>query len=288
MTRLLFVLLFGLSSLGVFSQTPFIERYSISGFFGQRDLKIENLPAGQNLNFVNYMSFLDNGYIDGILYMGFSTHLQLRNGLEVEFKVFSNDDIFPTGGNLSVQYYWNNFLGLSMGLFANPFFISDYENFHNTMDDQFHSARFFHNQKNVFDMGWKVAPVLKFEVGRFFANLRFNLGFSGFVPFTNEIYQEMINSNFRRIVRYETQYNKQFFMFPELRLALDVLNWGNSTMGIQIQSNYLISRRSLNYTRITYNWTHENQVVEEISDPRQRFNFWNIDFGLFLRVNNSQ
>jgi hypothetical protein len=288
MTRLLFVLLFSISSLGVFSQNPFIVRYSFSGFFGQRDLKIENLAAGQNLNFVNYMSFLDNGYVDGILYMGFSTHLQLRNGLDVDFKVFSNDDIFPTGGKLSVQYYWNNILGISVGLFANPFFTSDYENFHNFMDAKFHSAQFYNTQKNIFDLGWKVAPVLNFESGRFFANMRFNFGLSGFVPFTNEIYQEMINSNFRRIVRYETKYNKQFFMFPEVRLGLDVVNWGNSTIGIQIQSNYLISRRSLNYTRITYNWIHENQVVEEISDPRQWFNFWNIDFGLFLKVNSSR
>lgn len=288
MTRILFILiLISGSTFGVYSQSPFIESYRVNLFFGHRDLRIKNLPEGQNLNFINYMSFLDYHPI-GAPYIGFSTHIQLRNGLDVDLKLFSNDDIYPSGGKMSVQYYWNDFLGMSIGMFAHPFWTSDYEEFHNTRDVQYYPLQNFHMHGNIYDMGWKIAPVLKYETGRFFANLRFNFGFSGFLPYADEIGQEMMNSNFRRIIRYETDFDMQFFLLPDMRAGMELINIGNSVLGIQLHTNYLISRRSLNYTRITYNWAYENPVIEEVSNPKHRFNIWNLDFGIFLRVNTTR
>jgi hypothetical protein len=287
MKRILFLFIISFYGHFTYSQRPLIESSQWSLFLGSRDLLIEELPMGQNLNFINYLPYWPYSPIEAP-YMGFSTQLLLRNGLEIDLRIFSNDDIFPVAGKFSVQHYFSDLLGISMGMFAYHFFTSKYLGFHTIGDKPLEIHSHFLTSYNLYDLGFKIAPVLRFENRTFTTSFRLNLGLSGFVPFTDIINQFKPQSNFRRVIRYNTHYDLQFFMLPDLRVGVNLLHIRNSVIGIQVLTNYMISRRSLNYTRSTYNWDFTNPIIETINNPKHRFHTWNIDFGLFLRFNSGQ
>lgn len=281
-----FILLFG-SILKIHSQNRFLESYTISLFLGTRDLQIDSLPDTDNLDFINYMSFLDYEPI-GAQYIGVSADLKFRGGAEMSFTLFSNDDIFPTGVNLSAQYFFTDLLGINIGGFAHPLFTSDYQMFHVFRDGgQFHADRSI-RQRDVFNLGWMVGPAIQYREENFFVNMQLNLGMSGFAPFSEEFMQQEFNSNFRRVIRYETEFNSEFLFIPRLRAGVDLIKFNNSTLGLQLKSSYLLSRRSLDYYRTTFNWTAGNAVVEKIYNPKHRFNIFEVDLGIFLRFNNNR
>jgi len=246
---------------------------------------IEKLPSGQHLNHINHMNIFDYEPF-GIPYMGFSTHLRLRSGLDVDFKVFSNDDIYPTGGKLSAQYFINDFWGFGIGAYGRPIATFGQDDFHQNRDIlEFQTWGGFELERNIYDLGWKFGPVFRYVHRGFFANLKLNFGFSGFVPISAEVLQKQIHSNFRRVIRYETSFDQQFFFFPEFRAGVELLNLRNVAIGVQLYSNYFTSRRSLNYTRTTFNWSFDNYEIEKIESPKHSYNIFNLDVGLFLRIN---
>lgn len=269
------------------AQSPLVQSYRVNLFFGQRDLNIESFPLGPNLDFVNYMSHYDDLYVPiGIPYIGFSAHLQLRNGLELDFQAFSNDDIYPTGGKLYAQYFINDFWGFGIGAYGRPIATFGQDDFHQNRDQlEFQTWGGFELERNIYDMGWKVGPVFRYVHRGFFANLKLNFGFSGFVPISAEVLQKQIHSNFRRVIRYETSFDQQFFFFPEFRAGVELLNLRNVAIGVQMYSNYFTSRRSLNYTRTTFNWSFDIYEIEKIESPKHSYNIFNLDVGLFLRIN---
>jgi hypothetical protein len=282
MKRFLFLfIVVGLFFTEAYSQKRFIENYELGLFFGFRDLRIDSLPNSANLDFINYMSYLDYDPI-GTIYIGLSAVFKLRNNFEVAFKVFTNDDIIPTAANLSAQHYFNDYLGLNFGLYTYPLFTSDYEVFHNMEDVGFHPSEYY-SQRNIYDLGWIAGPVFRLNGKVFYANLKLNVGYSGFITFKEDLKQEKINSNFRRIVEYETTSKKEFFFFPEFKAGINIFTFKNSVLGMQFQSNMMISKRSLDYTRTTYNWSLVDKTTEEVSNPKHQFDIFDMDFGLFFR-----
>jgi len=287
MKRILLLFIISFYSLCAYSQRPLIERYQWNMFLGSRDLNIEELPMGRNINFINYLPYWPYSPIEAP-YIGISSQLLLRNGLEIDLRIFTNDDIIPVSGKFSVQHYFNDLLGVSMGMFAYHFYTSNYTIFHTNRDRPLAIHSLSRNSYGIYDLGFKIAPVLRFENRTFSTSFRLNFGLSGFVPFTDEINQMKPQSNFRRVIRYNSHYDLQFFMFPDLRVGVNLIHLRNSVIGLQMVTNYMISRRSLNYTRTTYNWDFSNPIIEEISNPRHRFHAWNIDFGLFVRFHTGQ
>lgn len=267
-----------------YSQKRFIESYELGLFFGFRDLRIDSLPNSANLDFINYMSYLDYDPI-GSPYIGISTVFKLRNNFELALKVFTNDDIIPTAANLSVQHYFNNYFGLNFGLYTYPLFTSDYEVFHNLEDVGFNPVlnSGYYRQRDIYDLGWIAGPVIRLNGKVFYANLKLNVGYSGFITFTESFKQEKINSNFRRIVEYETTSKKEFFFFPEFKAGINIFSFKNFILGMQFQSNMMISKRSLDYTRTTYNWSLVDKTTEKVSNPKHQFDIFDMDFGLFFR-----
>ncbi len=267
------------------SQNRFIESYQAGLYFGFRDLRIESFTNNSNLDFINYMNFLDYDP-GGYPYIGISADFKMRNNFAVNLKIFSTDDIFPTSLNLSVQHYFNDYFGFSFGLYTYPLFTGNLEDYHKSVDIGYtlDLNQGDYRQRNIYDFGWIAGPVLKYEKGRFLTNLKFNLGISGFLPFREEFRQEKTNSNFRRIIKYETSFKKEFFLFPEFYAAVGILKLKNFMIGLQFQSNLMISKRSLDYTRTIYNWSFDNREVEKVSSPKHRFNMVDMDFGIFLKV----
>lgn len=266
----------------IYTQNKFIEACQFGLWFGFRDLQIDSLPNAQNLDFINYMSYNDYFPV-GYPYLGFSVQLQIKNNWQVDAKVFTTDDIIPTSFNLSVQHYFSKYMGFNLGFYTYPLLTSDYERYHNIEDTDFYPVPSGSRQHNIYDAGIIGGPVFSVSRKVFFANLKLNIGYSGFVPFKEEFFREKINSNFQRIVKYETHYNMGFFFFPEIKAGLNLFSRNNITIGLQLQADAFFSKRNLKYTRTTYNWTMNDPVVEKISNPKHQYNLFDWDFGIFLR-----
>jgi hypothetical protein len=258
-----------------------IEKYKISTWFGTRNISSEIFELNQNLDFINYLNSNDEYAEDD--YLGFAAHFWLKGNWEAELEFALNSSFRPSSFKVRSVYFPIKHLGLSIGAFAYPQLIDEFNNFHLLTDlGYFGDINSNFRQREVHDLGISAGIVLPINYHFLHFELQLNGGFSSYNKFKEIIKQKQINSNLIKEIEYTTKISPAFFISPELEIYADIVKIKNTVLGVQVQASAFKSKKNIDYQRTVYIWTANNPVIEQINSPNHTVEKFELDFGLYL------
>lgn len=275
------LLLLGLTS-NVSGQERFIESYGYGLWFGIRDVQPEIFSDGAHLDFLNYLES-NNEYPEYEL-LGMNFYFKFRNNWELDTKFAVCSDLELSNYNLKVRYALNKFLGISAGYYRFPQYMSEFDAWYlNKNENFFENIPGNYAQIRVFENGLTTGLYLNQNIGFIHLRLDINGGVSSLSKFDIVFERKKMQSNFKQKIVYNVGYSPTLFFFPELTANFDVIKLKYNTMGIQLKTNWMYLKRSMNYTQTSYSWTYEDKAIEEVINPNHSFKKFEFDVGIFLR-----
>jgi hypothetical protein len=270
---------------GLKAQEKFIEKFSVSSWFGARIITCDSFPDDDNLDFLNYLYNANESIISPDYgYLGMASHFWFKGNWEMDIKLCMYDDFVPDQMNISAQYFPLKYLGFNLGIYSYSQLMNEFNQYHHHTDTGFYGdIDPNYRQCSLYDIGIIGGPMITHQVKRFSGSLKLNAGLGTFLTFSESVSQKKTNSNFRREYKYTTRTTPAFFFFPELAAGFDLFRFSHATLGIQLQASYYLAERSIDYTRVTLNWTSETQVEQDVNSPKHHYSKFDVDFGIYLR-----
>ncbi len=263
------------------SQGSFIEKKQVALWFGIRDISRDSLPNTEDLDFLNYLHSSEE--MAEYQYLGLSAHLWFRGDWEADIKVAMYDDFAPNNLNIKVLWLPLKNLGFAAGFFTYPQLMNEFNMFHRIEDEGFYGdtdSNF--RQRRIHESGLMAGLVFPFSWRFLHATAYLNGGLSTLSPFNEKVTQKMINGNMRREIRYSTRHPTAFFFFPEFEVGADLFTIGQAKAGIRGRASWYTVSRSVDYERVTYEWTYDHPQSEEVDNPVHRFSKFEFDAGFYL------
>ncbi len=263
------------------AQGRFIEKKQAAIWFGVRDITPDSLANSGDLDFLNYLYSSDE--MAEYQYLGLSAHLWFRGDWEADLKVAMYDDFAPTSLNLKAIWMPMKYMGFTAGFYSYPQLLNEFNMFHRLSDEGFYGdtdSNF--RQRHIHETGVMAGLVMPVNYRFIHLTLYLNGGISALSKFNEKITQKIVNGNMKREIRYSTKSSRALFFFPEADLGLDCFRIGETTLGIRGHASWYITRRSIDYSRTTYEWTYDNPVKEVIDNPAHRFSKLEFDAGIYL------
>lgn len=263
-------------------QERLVESYTAAVWFGVRDVNRDSFPNSENLDFLNYL-YSDSEMSD-YQYLGLSLHLILRGNWEADIKFAMYDDFAPNNFSFAAQYFPFKHIGFNAGFYSYPQLMNEFNMFHR-LEDAGYYGDIDNNfrQRYVYESGIMAGPVFRFDYNSFHALIKLNGGMSSISTFKEKVNQKEINTNKRREIRYSTKASPALFFFPEAEFNIDIYKGAKTTVGLQAMASWYTVNRSIDYTRVTYTWGYDDEVNEDITNPKHGFKKVEAALGLYFR-----
>lgn len=263
------------------------EKFYIGLQFGGRTIQRDSLKNTGNLDFMNYLYQADNGPDYG--YAGINFRFTPVPGWEFSATTILLSDLIPGQLNFDIRHTLDSISphlewGLMGSVFASPQYLEEFNQYH-LIADTGYTADLNTNfrQITLYDLGLAAGPFIVFQYRGFHGQFSIRGGFSGFAPFKESISQKKTAANLRREIRYETDYSPTIFIYPEAEAGIDLINSGQTHIGVLLRAGGLFSKRSINYTRTTMTWTAENSIIGKILPEKKLYSRMEIEGGLYIR-----
>lgn len=263
------------------AQEKFIEKKQVALWFGIRDIASDSLGNTGDLDFLNYLH--SSADMAEYQYLGLSAHLWFRGSWEADIKVAMYDDFAPNNLNIKALWVPLKNLGFTAGFYTYPQLMNEFNMFHRIEDEGFYGDTDNNfRQRRIRESGLMAGLVLPFNWHFLHATAYLSGGLSTLSPFDEKVTQKMINGNMKREIRYSTRHSPALFFFPEVELGVDCFSIGNAKAGLRVRSSWYMVSRSIDYSRVTYDWTYDNPIREEVDNPNHNFSKFEFDAGFSL------
>jgi hypothetical protein len=263
------------------AQNPIIRNFDFSITLGAADISVEKFNTNENMDFINYMNS-DRDYIDlSTIKVGLSFDFSERMFADINVIVMS--DLVPDNYDISVHYFFSKYLGIGLGSLYYSNLITAFEDYHKeTNPDYFildQNLRQFEN----YDFGLYISPTFRpIYSDRLKVALRCDVGLSSLMEEHSSFYLKRKFSNEMRLYDYTTVKNIQPYVNPKLNLKLTVFKLRYFSVGVICNTNYFLSKKSMDYYRTTQVWTSENSIEEYIQPPKHNYSRFELDGGIFF------
>ncbi|MHC1775205.1 MAG: hypothetical protein AB9834_07275 [Lentimicrobium sp.] len=280
------LLLFTGVSRSMAQQSAEKEKFCFSLNFGGRYINRDSLANSNDLDFMNYLYKQDNAAEYGYISLNFS----MAPSEKIEFSATAVllSDLSPNQFNLDIRYkpvikYNHIGWGLIGSFIIYPQYLENFNSFHILSDTGF-TADLNPNfrQISIYDLGIAAGPTMNYQYRRFFAEISFRTGISGFISFNERISQKKTDANLIREIHYETSYSPAVFFMPEAELGYKITSGGRLNFGINLKTGGMWSKRAINYTRTTYNWTPENVTISDVHPDETWYSKTEIQGGFYI------
>ncbi len=260
----------------------FLKSFKISIFFGGRIETVDSFPNKDNIDFMNYVGFIDD-YLPDYIYIGFKAHFDFKNNFGTNIRLVLGD---LTGIDLSGEYYPYKSIGFVAGFNTYRVFINDYGQYHKIEaadDNLYGDLETNYRQETLQDLGFYAGVILYKNLGFFKPKLTLNAGFSSFTKFETDVFQKQIGGNFKNRYSYSTKLTFTPFFYPKLNLDFDLIKFKKSTLGLSLYSAWYVSPKAINYD-VTYSeWTDDNAVKKEVKPDKHFYSEFDFDAAIYLR-----
>ncbi|MDY0101991.1 MAG: hypothetical protein RBS07_03575 [Lentimicrobium sp.] len=286
--RLYLILLTALCFSQAFGQTnPVKESLRLDIQFGGRFIHRTPQPIKSDIDFLDYSHNGTGNNNYGVMSIGISLSPNERWTFVSELSMLS--DLLPSHMQIavvrqisSINPLWD--LGIKGQVYLYPQYLDEFNQFHLKTDTTL-IADLDHNyrQRTLFDMGISAMPFLKYKSKRLQATFASGIGLNSFIPFSEVITQKKANENFRREIRYKTQYGAALTSHTEIELTYQFYHNSDFDLGLLIQAEFLLSFRNLAYQRTIMTWTEETQTIDNIKPKNHFYSKSDLSGGLFLK-----
>jgi len=260
-----------------------LDEVRLSTCFGFREIQCERFAPGEHLDFIDYLEANEDYPEDE--YLGFALLMNFKGPWQTDLRFTLNSGFGLSGYNLKIRYFPSKFVGLSAGMLRHPHGIYYFEDYLINRDvDYYTDVRGGSKHKYMVanDKGWMAGLVFPLDYKFMHLTLQVHGGVSSIVPFREEFGQKRINSNFRRDLVYETRDSYNWFFYPEAAFFIDLLRIRDVRIGIQAQASWYLTKKYLNYTLTTYEWTYNSPETMRITSPSHRLEKLEFDIGLVV------
>ncbi len=286
--RLLLLLIAVIGYNQIFGQTnPVKESLRLDIQFGGRFFHRAPQPIGSNIDFLNYLHNGTGNNNYGVMGIGISLSPNERWTFASELSMLS--DLLPSHMQITVMRQFGSInpawdWGIKSMAYVYPQYMDEFNQFHLQTDtgliaDLDHNYR----QRTLYDLGISAMPFLKYKDKRLQTTLASGIGLNSFIPFSEVVTQKKLSENFRREIRYETQYRAALASHTDLELTFHLYQNSEFELGLLIQAEFLFSFRSLAYQRTVLTWTNETQTIDNIKPKNRFYSKSDLSGGLFLK-----
>ncbi|MBT3244347.1 MAG: hypothetical protein HN352_14450 [Bacteroidetes bacterium] len=261
-----------------------LDEVRLSAGFGFREIQCEGFAPGEHLDFIDYLE-ANKDYPEDE-YLGFALLMNFKGPWQTDLRFTLNSGFYLSGYNLKIRYFLSKFVGISAGMLRHPYGIHYFEEYLINRDVDYYTdvrGGSKHKYITAADKGWMAGLVFPLEYKFLHLTLQVNGGVSSIVPFREEFGQKRINSNFRRDLVYETRDSYNWFFFPEAAFFIDLLRIRDVRIGVQAQARWYLTKKYLNYTLSTYEWTYNSPKTMKITSPSHLLKKLEYDIGLVVR-----
>jgi hypothetical protein len=234
------------------------------------------------LDFLNCIEN-QNGGLE-FFYVGFSLDLWLKGNWESGIKILMQDGLGPSNYAFSLRYLPEGYFGFNAGIYGYSYFIEDFD----YLFRQSNPELLTYDDDNYFqmigkDIGFMAGLSLHFNRGSLHSNLNLNVGTATTHYFKQTFTQKKQNSNYKRILIYETKPSWALIVFPELSVSYDIIKRERYQMGVEFQSNFLMEKKSIDYELRTFEWTSEFEKKQSIENPKHTIKKFETSIGIYFK-----
>ncbi len=263
------------------AQDPLMHNIDFSVTLGTANISLEKFKTGEDMDFLNYMES-DLDYIElSAIKLGWSFDFATRMFADINVIVMS--DLVPDNYDISVHRFFNRTFGLGLGSLCYSNYIPAFEDYHKVTDPEYFILDQNMRQFESYDFGVYITPTFRpVYSDRLKILLRCDLGFSSFMEEHTSFYLKREFSNEMRLVEYTTVKRFQPYVNPKMKVKLKVFALGNVSVGILCNSNFLYSKKNMNYDRTIQVWTAENPIEAFIQPPKHNYTRFELDGGMYF------
>jgi len=285
MIKRIFIVIFLITtyySLAAQENDKFLKSFKISMFFGGRIETVDSFPNKDNIDFMNYVGFI-NDYLPDYIYIGFKGHFDFKNNFGANVRLVMGD---LTGIDLTGEYYPYKNIGFTAGFNTYRVYINDYSLYHKietANNNLYGDLEPNYRQETLQDFGFYGGVILHKNFGFFKPKLTLNAGLASFTRFNTDVFQKQIDGNLKNRYSYSTKFTFNPFFYPKLNLDFDIIKFNKSTLGISLYSAWYVSQKAINYKVAYSEWTDDNSTITEVKPDKHYYSEFDFDAAIYLR-----
>lgn len=278
----LFIILTGLFSSQIVAQERLIENYTVSLYFGIKNVSRDSFPNKEHLDFMNYM-YAEDDYLD-FEYIGFSGKITFRGNWQGAFNLGFLDDLTLSKLHVSARYFPFGSVGFLAGVYGDGMMMNEFSSFHKLEDEgMIGDINTNFRQRFPFDIGILGGLIFQKEFRFMEASVVLNAGTSSVMPFEEIVAQKAVNGNLRRLIEYKTQYTFDAFFMPEVKVGVNLVTKETYSIGFQLQADWKFSKKRIHYNKNIYEWDKTNPNISSIKTPAHNYHVVSVDAGFFFK-----
>lgn len=264
------------------------NKFSI--YFGIRDFKQPPLNNTDKLDFFDhYLSenWDKTNYTARYEYLGFGYSRKWSDAFESDFRFTTNSTFTPNTLYLNGIYYPKSFCGISLSYYLYPQLLNDYSDYFQTntqyqnMYAQIVTEQY--PQWSIYDHTFAIGLISPLNLGPVHLRLGIHTGLMFITPFETTVWISDRNSYYQSLINYHFTASTSFFIKPEASLNIDLVSFNKKTIGLQIQTSWLSTKRSINYKETQNEWTLENTSYRKTNGAMHKFEKFEFDGGLVYK-----
>lgn len=274
----------------IFAQNTEKPNSKFAIWFGVRVYNQPPLGSSDKIDFFDYYLSEDwdnTNYKAGYEYLGISYFNKWNKNFETDLRVTVDPSFSPNTLFARASYYPHKLLGVALTYNACPQLLNQYDAyFQQSPIYQNMSARIISEQYpqwNIYDQSISIGAISPLNVGSLHLKLGLHAGLMFVSPFKTSILLSDNNSNYKAIHTYRFTPSAAAFINPEAVLEIDIHEFNGKAFGLQLQTSWIWTQRSINYKQTMYEWTTVSPVTQKVIAPKHDFEKFEFDAGLFYK-----
>ena len=280
--KLCFNIILQLLCFSLLGQKLDLKTREFSFSLGAVETRMEKFPANENLDFLNYYDTYPEYFDYLVVNLGY--RFDFFSKMSADIKLIVMSDLVPDNYDISAYYHFNNTIGIGFGSMLNKIYFSNFEQFQAQILPDYYLTDENFRQIQVYDLGFYLTPMFKLiRNDRFQTTFKFDIGVSSFLKEGSVFYHKRKFANERLIYNYNTKNSFQPFINPKIEMRLQAFNINKTTVGLLLNSNFYLGKKSINYMRSIQRWTSDNEINELVKTPKHLNTRFETDFGLYVK-----
>lgn len=264
--------------------------HKISVWFGVRDFNQPPLRTANDLDFFDYYiseNWKQTNYHNIDSYLGVGYFRKWTKNIETDIRISINSALNPNSLFIRGYFYPTRRLGVSLSYYTYSQYLNDYSDYYTKGNNQSeNTVRILtdqHPQWRIFDHNLGLGAVVPVDIEALHLKLELQAGVILLSPFHTSLVLGNEQSNYKALHQYAFKPSAAPFIKPEATLEIDMLEFNNKAIGLQIQTSCLWSKRSINYRRTSYEWTMKDRHTENIKSVPHTFKKFEFDAGFYYK-----
>jgi hypothetical protein len=275
------ITLFICSFIPVIANYNYFSKIFFSIYQGYRHVQSPIQNDVNQLDFLNYVYTQSNS--SDYQYLEFAVKLNRNDIFEIDARVSLHSILKPYCYCISIKYFNKHNWGLIAGSMANSYYFTDFDPYFTSLFEENISTRSIDRQWNFSLLSLYAGPI--YDISYKTINLNMNLkgGLCSFIPLHQKNIIKYDQSNYKKVLEYQSSYNFAPFMASEIELFIELFKCKKTLWGIRTKFSYLITKNAINYQLNTYEWTYDSLTKQQFELPKHIFQQTDWDFGIFIR-----